>query len=99
MFDRIFRLFLIILPWSVIFTVFFGNKLGIPGVSFFKEAFLVILVGLLAWDFYKKKMLPKFDILDYLIASYFGYLIVITLVNGLGLSSLIYGGRYDFEFL
>lgn len=99
MFDRIFRVFLILLPWSVLASVFLGNKLGIPGVSFFKEIFLILLILVLALDFWKKKMLPKFDILDYLIASYIGYLVVITLVNGLGIASLVYGGRYDFEFL
>ena len=70
MFDRIFRLLLIILPWSVLFTVFLGSKLGIPGVNYFKEVFLTVLLGLLIWDFWKKKMFPKFDILDILIASY-----------------------------
>lgn len=99
MFDRIFRIFLILLPWSVLGTVFLGSKLGIPGVSFFKEIFLVLLIGLLAWDYFRKKAFPKLDILDYLIASYIGYLVIITLVSGLGLASLVYGGRYDFEFL
>lgn len=99
MFDRIFRIFLAFLPWSVLFTVFFGSKLGIPGVNFFKEIFLVVFLGILAWDFWKKKTFPKLDILDYLIASYIGYLVIITLVNGLGIASLVYGGRYDFEFL
>lgn len=99
MFDRIFRIFLAILPWSVLFTVFFGSKLAIPGVSFFKEIFLGALILLLVWDFWKKKAFPKLDILDYLIGAYIGYLVVITLVNGLGLASLVYGGRYDFEFL
>jgi hypothetical protein len=57
---------------------------------------LVLLAGFLIWDYYKiyKKhpspskgegtgVRPKFDILDYLIISYIGYLVVITLVNGL----------------
>lgn len=83
MFDRIFRIFLAILPWSVLFTVFFGSKLGIPGIGFFKEIFLVLLFSILVLDFWKKKILPKFDILDYLIAAYIGYLIIITLVSGL----------------
>lgn len=67
MFDRIFRVFLILLPWSVLASVFLGNKLGIPGISFFKEIFLILLILVLAFDFWKKKMLPRFDILDYLI--------------------------------
>jgi hypothetical protein len=74
---------LILLPWSVLASVFLGNKLGIPGVSFFKEIFLVLLILILVWDYFKKKTFPKFDILDYLIATYIGYLVVITLVNGL----------------
>lgn len=99
MFDRIFRILLALLPWSVLFTVFLGSKLGIPGINYFKEILLVLLFALLVWDFWKKKTLPKFDLLDTLIAAYIGYLVVITLVNGLGMASLIYGGRYDFEFL
>lgn len=83
MFDRIFRIFLAILPWSVLGTVFLGSELGIPGVSFFKEIFLVVLILLLAWDFFQKKTLPKLDILDYLIVGYIGYLVIVTLANGL----------------
>lgn len=83
MFDRIFRILLAILPWSVLGTVFLGSKLGIPGISFFKEIFLALLILILAWDFFKKKALPKFDMLDYLIVAYMGYLVIITLVNGL----------------
>lgn len=99
MFDRLFRIFLAFLPWSVLFTVFFGSKLGIPGVSFLKEVVLVTLIGLLAWDFFRKKSLPRLDFLDYAIGAYIAYLVGITLVNGLGFASLVYGGRYDFEFL
>ena len=109
MFDRIFRIFLVLLPWSVLGTVFLGSKLGIPGVSFFKEIFLLLLIGFLVWDYFKTPLnpplsggrrwkFPKLDILDYLIGSYIAYLVVITLVNGLGIASLVYGGRYDFEF-
>lgn len=83
MFDRIFRLFLMILPWSVLCTVFLGSKLGIPGVSYFKEIVLVVLFVLLAWDAFKKKVFPKLDTLDYLILAYIAYLVIITLVNRL----------------
>ncbi|MDD2891450.1 MAG: O-antigen ligase family protein [Candidatus Gracilibacteria bacterium] len=99
MFDRIFRIFLILLPWSVLASVFLGSKLAIPGVNFFKEIFLGTLIIVLVLDFWKRKIFPKLDILDYLIGSYIGYLVIVTLVNGLGLASLVYGGRYDFEFL
>ena len=83
MFDRLFRIFLAILPWSVLFTVFFGSKLGIPGVNYFKEIFLVALAGILLWDMFKTRKLPKFDFLDYSIVAYIVYLVVITLANGL----------------
>ncbi len=99
MFDRIFRLFIIILPWSVLMSVFLGTKLGIPGVSYFKEVFLIALGGIIAYEYYKKKELPKLDILDSLVVGYILILILITLFNGLSLGHLIYGGRYDFEFL
>lgn len=99
MFDRVFRIFIAILPWSVLGTVFLGSKLGLPGISYVKEIFLVVFAVILAFDFYKKKTFPKFDILDYLIGAYIGYLLAITLFNHGSLSAFVYGGRYDFEFL
>lgn len=55
MFDRIFRLFIILLPWSVLASVFLGTRLGIPGVSYFKEIFLIALAGIIAYEYFKKK--------------------------------------------
>ncbi len=59
MFDRIFRILLILLPWSVLGTVFLGNKLGIPGISFFKEIFLIALLVLLAMGFLEAENIPQ----------------------------------------
>ncbi|MBS9775192.1 O-antigen ligase family protein [Candidatus Gracilibacteria bacterium] len=91
---------LAIMPVYVISSLFLTNIIGIPGAGFFlKEFLLVVLFGSLVWEYWKAKKLPKFDKLDYLIFAFIGYGIIITLVNGLGLKSIIYGGRYDFMFL
>ncbi|MDD3145567.1 MAG: O-antigen ligase family protein [Candidatus Gracilibacteria bacterium] len=90
----------IILPFYVFFTVFIGYITGFDKVGFFlKEGLLVAIFFSLIYEFYKAKKLPKLNILDYLVFSYIAYGIGITLYNGLGLNSIVYGGRYDFMFL
>ena len=99
MFDRLFRFFIAVLPWSVIISVFLGYKLGIPGVNYIKEVLLVVMIASVGYEYFLKKEYPKLDVLDYLIGGYILSLVVITLANHLGLANIIYGGRYDFEFL
>ncbi|MDD4151010.1 MAG: O-antigen ligase family protein [Candidatus Gracilibacteria bacterium] len=99
MFDRLTKIFIVFLPFYVLFKVFFEFKLGIPYLSFVKELFIVILLGIMSYEFYKQKKLPKFDKLDYLIFAYILYLSLATLFAPQFLASFIYGARYDFEFL
>ena len=48
---------------------------------------------------YRHRARPILDLLDYLIIAYIVYLSGITMLWGGGLPALVYGGRYDFEFL
>lgn len=100
LFTNISKLIVILLPFYVIVKVFFEFKLWI---NYFwiliKEVLILILILSLIYEFYKKRCFPKFEILDYLIFSYFWYWIIITLINSLGFSAIFYGWRYDFIFL
>lgn len=90
----------IILPFYVILAVFFSTQIGIPKAWFYiKELVIVLLWITLIYEFIKNKILPKLDIIDYLIFWYFIYGIAITFINGLWINSIIYGWRYDFIFL
>lgn len=99
LFDRIFRFFIAVLPWSVFLAVFLQFKLGVPGAGLFKEIILMILGGTLVYEYWKNRELPKCGLLEKLVGAYIGWLMLITLVNHHGLAYLVYGGRYDFEFL
>ena len=59
---------------------------------------IVVLFLSLIYEFIKNKKIPKLEILDYLIFSYFWYWILITLLNWLWISSIVYWWRYDFIF-
>ncbi|MCK9272652.1 O-antigen ligase family protein [Candidatus Gracilibacteria bacterium] len=99
MFDKISRVFLVILPFNVILSVFFQFKLGLGFASLYKEILVIILFGMLVFEYYKIKKIPKFDFIDYSIFGYIAYLTIISLVNFAGFKALIYGARYDFLFL
>lgn len=93
-------IFVILMPFYVLIKVFFEYKLEIPYFGFFIKELLVLALWCIAiFEFIRKKIVPKFDILDYLVFSYFIYGIAITLVNGLWLSHIAHGWRYDFFFL
>ena len=99
LFTLLTKFLVIVLPFYVILAVFFSVQIWIPKAGFlFKELILVLLFVSLIYEFYKNKIRPKFDLLDYLIFAYFGYGIIISFINGLWLSSIVYGGRYDFVF-
>ncbi|PID87326.1 hypothetical protein CSB07_01990 [Candidatus Gracilibacteria bacterium] len=100
LFTIITKFLVIILPFYVIISLFLTNILHIPMAGFFiKEFALVLLFGSLAFEYIKDKKIPKFDLLDYLVFSFILYGVIITFANGLGLKSIIFGGRYDFMFL
>lgn len=99
MFDRLTKIFIVFLPFYVLFKVFFEFRLWIPYVSYIKELFIFVLLWVMIFEFYKQKKLPKFDKLDYLIFAYILYLSLSTLFAPKFLASFIYWARYDFEFL
>ena len=99
MFDKISRVFLVILPFNVILSVFFQFKLWLWFASLYKEILVIILFWMLVFEYYKIKKIPKFDFIDYSIFWYIAYLTIISLVNFAWFKALIYGARYDFLFL
>ncbi len=98
MFDISFRILLAILPFTTLLSVFFHEKLGIPGVSFLKEILIFFMLMALIFEFFRKKIRLIWTKYDLFIGVYIALLSVIT-IGTTGISGLIYGGRYDFEFL
>lgn len=99
LFTFLIQFLIIVLPFYVLFAVFFSIQIWIPKAGFYiKELVIILLFFSLIYEFIKNKILPKLDILDYLIVSYIAYWIGITLYNWLWLNSIIYGWRYDFIF-
>jgi len=91
---------LILLPFYVLFAVFFSVKIWIPKAGFYiKELIIILLFFSLIYEFIKNKILPKLETIDYLILLYISYWVIITLINWLWLNSIIYGWRYDYIFL
>lgn len=90
---------IILMPFYVFLKVLFEHQFQIPYFwVLLKEGLIVLLTIALVYEFYKARKKPCFELLDYLIFAYFGYGIAITLFNGLWLSALFHGGRYDFMF-
>ncbi len=99
MFNIFTKVLIILLPFSVVLSVFFQFKLGVTNFGIFKEVILWFVFLNLIYEFYKIKKFPKFEILDYLIFSYIFYLILISFFNFDWFKAIIYWWRYDFEFL
>lgn len=95
----IIQCFVGLLPWSVLISVFFGEKLGFWIARYWKEIFLIILSGVYFLSWYRSKLKFSWDILDVLILLYGVWLIVISLANNTPLIWYIYGLRYDAMFL
>ncbi len=99
-FGRLFLFFLIgFLPWSVIVSVFGTEKLGISFFHFSKEIILGIILLLGVVDMWRRGFRIKLDILDISILLYIFTLIAISFVQGISTRGIIYGLRYDAEFL
>lgn len=93
-------IFVVLMPFYVLIKVFFEYKLWVPFFGFFIKELLIVALWILAiLEFIRKKIKPHFDVLDYLIFAYVIYGIGITLVNGLWISHIVHGWRYDFFFL
>lgn len=98
LFDLAFRLLIGVLPFIVLLSVFTSQKLGIPWVSYVKEILLIIMGGYIIWKHIKGERRITWTWFDLLFGGYVVTLVVITLFTT-GTAGLIYGGRYDFEFL
>lgn len=100
LFTLLTKFLVIILPFYVIIKVFFEIKVWFGAFGFFiKEFIIILLFFILAYYYIKDKKLPKFEMLDYLIFSYFIYWILISLFNNIWLNALVAWARYDFIFL
>lgn len=87
------------LPWSVICTVFFSEKMGIDAVRFWKELLLcgIGVIGIFfAWK-HKKKI--SLDHIDMSIIAYIAILVFVSLYQGSAFKEIIFWLRYDAEFL
>lgn len=90
---------IVFMPFYVLLKVLFEHQFQIPYFwVLLKEGLIMLLAVLLIYEFYRARKKPCFEILDYLIFAYFGYGIAITLFNGLWVSALFHGWRYDFMF-
>ena len=93
------QILVVLLPFYVLLAVFFSVKVWIPKAWFYIKELLIILLSFsLIYEFIKNKILPKFELIDYLIFAYVLYWIIITFSNWLWFNSLIYWWRYDFIF-
>lgn len=100
LFTIITKILVAILPFYVLIKVFFDAKLWFWAFWFFiKEWLLLLLLLLLILEHLKKKIIPKFDLIDYLIIFYFIYWIWISILNWISLNWIISWWRYDFIFL
>lgn len=94
------KIILIILPFYVFLTLSLKTATWVNFIWFFLKEFLIVLAFFtVIFEFFKAKKFPKFDLLDFLIFSFFAYGIIITFVNWLGFKSVFFGWRYDFIFL
>jgi len=92
-------LFVGFLPWSVVISVFGTERLDFGLVRFSKEIFLVVLVCTFLYDFIKNKKRVIFDSIDLFIGLYVVSLLLVSLFTGTPVRWIMYGLRYDTEFL
>lgn len=97
-FDWSLRLLIVFLPFYTILSVFFSQKVGIPGISFLKEILIFLMLATLVLAHisgYKKILWSRYDVALFF---YIGIMILITIFTT-GLVWMVYGGKYDFSFL
>ena len=97
-FDFSLRLLLVFLPFSTLLSVFFGEKLGIPWVSFLKEWLIFLMLLTLLLEHVRGRLRIIWSRYDLIIGIYIALFVGISLFTT-GLSGIIYWGRYDFAFL
>jgi hypothetical protein len=75
------NLFVILLPWSVLMSVFGGEKLGLEIIRFWKEILLFLIFLVYAIDAYKKREKISVDSIDVTIFLYVFWLLLISVFN------------------
>ncbi len=98
MFDFLFRALLVLLPFTTILSIFFQERLGIPGVSLVKEGLVFLMFLTLCTEYIRGRIHFRWTPYDTVIGIYMVIMTTVTL-GTTGISGLLYGGRYDFEFL
>ncbi len=91
--------FVAFLPWSVIFSVFWSEKLHLDILRFSKELILISIGWVYVYEVLKKKIKISFDWFDGSILAFIGVLIFITIVQNWSLKGMVYWLRYDAIFL
>ena len=97
-FDYAFRILLVFLPFYTVLSIFFAERLSIPGISFIKELLLISMIFSLCIAHvsnYRRIIWTRYDLA---IGAYIIIMVSITLFTT-GTRGLLYGGRYDFSFL
>ncbi len=97
-FEYAFRTLIIILPFVTILSIFFRERLGIPVFSYAKEILLVSMFLVVAIFHFTRRVRIVWTKYDLLIGLYIGLFIWVSFFTT-GIRGIVYGGRYDFEFL
>lgn len=91
--------FVAFLPWSVLFSVFWSEKLHLDILRFSKELILIGIGWTYIYEVLKKKIKISFDRFDASVLAFIVVLILVTIVQDWSLKSIIYWLRYDVIFL
>ncbi len=97
-FDAIIRFLIILLPFTTLVSVFTSQELWIRGLTYLKEVLIFGAIVFLVYKYIKNEFRTHLGWIDAIIGLYISYLILIS-IGTTGLSGIIYGGRYDFEFI
>lgn len=97
-FDYAFRILLWFLPFYTVLSIFFSQKLGIPGISFLKEMLIISMISVICLAHVMRKKRIIWTYYDLTIGLYIVIMVGIT-VYTTWMRWALYGGRYDFSFL
>ncbi len=97
-FDIFFRILLMLLPFTTLLTVWTKEQLWISGVGFYKEILLFLMFAIVVWYHITGRHKLKLWRFDILLVAYIVSMLVVSFFTT-GIRWIIYGWRYDFEFL
>lgn len=98
--EKLLNVFFFLLPLHAFLVTFFNFGLGFhsSAISAWREIVLIVLTLLATTVVIKKKKLPRWSIIDTLIASYFLLGLIFLIIQREEVNQWILGARYDFEF-